>query len=485
MTRAAVEAPHEKLPPTGLKSLKRLLLARPEFRNRRFWSIQGLILIVAVIHDVIEVWGLLTYLGLLYFLPITLFLLPVVYAGLTFGLAGAVATTTWVAMLTVPNWVLWHDGVERLGVILQFVVITSIASLVGWRVDVERRARHMAEVAVADQIASDLRYRHLFEASPVCIFFVSADGRVLEANAEACRLCGRDGRSLKGDRLADLIGASNAAEVLSNADGATGNKDLIAIEKQDGITLYMKPTVRNIRESSGQAMVQLVLRDVTEERNQRAGLKAYAAFVIRAQEEERLRMARELHDEVVQAVILLRLQLDEVEVRYAEVSPDELRVAKKMGEKVVNDLRGFAKRLRPPLLDDLGLVATLKKTLHEFEVRCDVLVHLKVVGHPRRLSPDMEIGLFRIAQEAISNVERHARAKNVTAVLTFDDRHVTLDVIDDGIGFDQPTDRALLATSGHLGLIGMQERAELLGGSLRVETDIGSGTRVRVSMTCP
>ena len=465
------------------RPVRRLLAYRPEFRTRRFWAVQGLVLLIAIIHDIVEVGGFLPQLGALYFIPITLFLLPVVYAALAFGFAGAVATAAWVTALSVPNWFLWHDGLQRLGVILQLGTLNGVSILVGWWVDRERSARRQAEMTSADLKASDARYRHLFESSPVSVLFLDSTGLVLEGNAPATRLRHEGGGSLKGTHLADLIGAENADELLKESDNAVSGKDTIAVRTSTGHTIYLKPILRRISGAAGKAAVQLVLRDVTEERNQRAGLKAYAASVIRAQEEERQRIARELHDETVQAVVLLCRQLDVVEEQADNASPNtkqELRMARTKAERVVRGLRDFATSLRPPLLDDLGLVASIRKMLSDLGDRCAVEVRLRVVGEAKRLLPDAEIGLYRIAQEALLNVERHSGARNVTVTIAFGECEVTLEVVDDGGGFSEPSSPDHLASAGHLGLIVMQERAGLLGGRLALASSPGRGTQVTV-----
>ncbi|MEK7682362.1 MAG: sensor histidine kinase, partial [Chloroflexota bacterium] len=162
-----------------------------------------------------------------------------------------------------------------------------------------------------------------------------------------------------------------------------------------------------------------------------------------------------------------------------------LREARKTAEAVVRDLRDFSKALRPPTLDDLGLVTSIRRLLMDLMDRAKVNGQIKVVGEERRLPPDLELALFRIAQEAMRNVERHAQAREVTVTLSFSGREARLDVVDNGVGFVLPPHSSDMAAFGRLGLLGMRERAELLGGRLEVKSTAGKGTRITASIPAP
>ncbi|MCH8818907.1 MAG: hypothetical protein IIB03_01130 [Acidobacteria bacterium] len=107
----------------------RLYAYRPRFRDRRFWVIAGLVIIIAVLHNIAEATGFLHDLGVPYFVPITLFLVPVVYAALTFGFAGALATALWATVITTPNFIFWHQGLERFGVMFQMLIVVAIVKV--------------------------------------------------------------------------------------------------------------------------------------------------------------------------------------------------------------------------------------------------------------------------------------------------------------------------------------------------------------------
>lgn len=136
---------------------------RPPIHNSKFWATQALVIAIAAVHDAVEALGLLPHLGMAYFLPISVFFVPVVYAALYFGLAGAVATALWCTLISSPNIFLWHQGSDRYGVLFQLGVINAIAIFVGSRVDGQIRARTQAEAASHALRVSETNYRRLWE----------------------------------------------------------------------------------------------------------------------------------------------------------------------------------------------------------------------------------------------------------------------------------------------------------------------------------
>lgn len=219
---------------------------------------------------------------------------------------------------------------------------------------------------------------------------------------------------------------------------------------------------------------------MSEEQRRERQRDAYAASVLRVQEEERRRIAQELHDEPVQALISLCRRLDLLPGRadLPAATVNALEQVRCLSAGIASDLRELARGLRPPCLDDLGLVAALRQLLARVEDRAGIVATLRIRGTERRLAPETELGLFRIAQEALHNVERHARAHRVTVGLIFDGG-VRLRIVDDGNGFVGATGAQGNGREG-LGLLGMQERAALLGGQLRLCSSPGAGTAIVV-----
>jgi signal transduction histidine kinase len=211
-----------------------------------------------------------------------------------------------------------------------------------------------------------------------------------------------------------------------------------------------------------------------------AGLLDYLDAVTKGQEEERARLAREVHDGPVQSLIVLsqrtemaRHKLQRGDQDGTEALLEQLRA----GEvNVVEDLRRIIGALRPAYLEDLGFVPALEVLIHNADARTGAKVSLTVNGDTRRLTQDVELAAYRITQEALNNALQHAQADHVTVTVRYDAEGVWLQVVDDGIGFDTTSQMDGHARSGHFGLVGLSERTRHLGGSLQVNSQPGKGT---------
>jgi signal transduction histidine kinase len=213
------------------------------------------------------------------------------------------------------------------------------------------------------------------------------------------------------------------------------------------------------------------------------GLHDYIGAITSAQEEERARLARELHDDTIQAVIALkqRVQLAQrlIEDHNAKQALKDLEA---LAEETVENLRRLTRALRPIYLEDLGLVAALEMLSREIDQSNGLIVDFQKTGQERRLSREVELSLYRIAQEALNNVVKHSNATQTDLKIAFDASEVKMEVIDNGIGFIVPKSPTELAPSGHFGLLGVHERADLIGARLEIESALGKGTGLRVRL---
>lgn len=200
------------------------------------------------------------------------------------------------------------------------------------------------------------------------------------------------------------------------------------------------------------------------------------------QENERRHIARELHDDTSQALAstMISLRLLEQDSSLTENARARIKKEKEVIDQVLENLHRLAVNLRPAGLDLLGLVATLEQIIKEYNEHYGMNIHFKVIGFTgeARLPGEVEITIYRIVQEALNNVVRHAQTANVDVILKNMDNKVIAMVEDDGIGYDMNTTRA----GGHLGLIGMQERTQMAGGVFRIESNPGGGTTVVVEI---
>lgn len=210
-------------------------------------------------------------------------------------------------------------------------------------------------------------------------------------------------------------------------------------------------------------------------------LRGYLGAVTAGQEEERRRLARELHDETIKSLIALnqRGQLAQMALD-GHPALDRLAEMQEMMTQIIDDLRRLTRDLRPIYLEDLGLMPALDMLARDTNEVLNIPVEFETFGSEQRLRPEVELALYRIAQEALNNVVRHAQASHVEVHLGFTQRVIALTITDDGCGFNVPGSPAEMAPIGHFGLLGMQERAELVGARLTIESAPDQGTSVTV-----
>jgi signal transduction histidine kinase len=217
-------------------------------------------------------------------------------------------------------------------------------------------------------------------------------------------------------------------------------------------------------------------------RERQENLESYVRQITEAQEEERLRIARELHDETAQELVHLVRKLEQVGERAGPKLAKPVEELLQTARDTLQSVRRFSRDLRPPVLDDLGLLAAIEMVVEDTNRRLPGGARLNVSGKPRRLDGPVELALFRIAQEALRNVEKHAQASSATVELDFHGQDMRLSVKDDGLGFSLPKNLSQLARRGSLGLLGMKERAELVGGHFELSSSPGRGSRLVVTV---
>jgi signal transduction histidine kinase len=450
-------APHAR----GSRALEAVSRLRPPVTAGRFWIVQGGVLLVAFLDEVVaDVMGFLPPFEIPRSTITGLLLIPVIYAALNFGVRGAVGTALWATALMFPDW-LFIAGVTTANAWVEIgnlFILNAVALIVGQRVEREEQARLRAEAALRASEVAEARYRALFDEQHAPVLVTDAAGVVTEANAAATSLLGPDA---PGRLLSDLVATVPRLPV----------RDRV-----------FAPKARTLGVGSGQRLVQIVLVDVTDEERRAGEQRAYARHLVTVQEDERRRLAQDLHDDPVQTLTYL--------VRMLEILSDDPRLpadlaplVRRDGELatgVVEVLRNVIHGLRPPVLDDFGAVAALRQLVAEVRDRHGISVRLRVTGDQVRLSAQNELTVYRVAQEALSNVVRHAKATHARVDLHFG-QQVVLTVTDDGCGIPA-SGITPPSPGGHLGLIGMRERVNLVGGSLEVRAHTPHGTLVRATV---
>jgi signal transduction histidine kinase len=234
-------------------------------------------------------------------------------------------------------------------------------------------------------------------------------------------------------------------------------------------------------------LVETLRRQLDEIRASRETLAQAQRQLLHSREEERARLARDLHDGPIQALVGLNMQLGLLQALPGDERshPDEsLTTMRAEVRALLSDLRQVCAELRPPMLDTLGLGAAIRALTHDWAAQSGVPVALDLPPDVtlRALPGDVAVNLYRVVQEALSNVARHAQARQVVIRLLREETRLTLIIEDDGRGFSAPDSLHSLASQGHFGLVGMQERVELIGGRMTIESAAGQGATVRVTM---
>jgi two-component system sensor histidine kinase UhpB len=220
--------------------------------------------------------------------------------------------------------------------------------------------------------------------------------------------------------------------------------------------------------------LNMMLEAIDEANRQRA------TQIINAQEEERKRIARELHDETSQVLTSLLISLAVVEESVTtKEAHDRIAETRMLAHQTLRAIRSISIDLRPSALDDLGLLPALRWYLKEYQQKMNIEVDFQATGIKERLSAEMETVLYRIVQEALTNVAKHAQAHHVQIVLKGTPEAITATISDDGRGFNvDKLQKAPGQERGGWGLVGMYERAQLLEGTLDIETSPGKGTTI-------
>ncbi len=212
----------------------------------------------------------------------------------------------------------------------------------------------------------------------------------------------------------------------------------------------------------------------------RAGMRRYIAAVTHSQEDERKRISRDLHDDTVQALVAIgqRIDLCRAKLTDGEDITDDLKQLRQMVTETVKDVRQFSRDLRPLALEDLGLTAALQYLVNELGENMEAT--LDVSGESGKLAPELEVAIYRIVQETLQNVRKHAEASRLSVSVVFTAHNVEIQVQDNGRGFEVPENLSEFTRNGSYGVMGIAERVKLLDGDFHIFSQPGQGTRVSV-----
>jgi len=359
---------------------------------------------------------------------------------------------------------------------------------------------HMAEVlqqreaerqSAADALkASEMRYRRLFETAQDGILILDAGtGQIDDVNPFLTEMLGYTREQLLGNKLWEIgpfkDTKASKAEFRELQREAYVRYDDLPLETRDGRSINVE-FVSNVYQVDGGKVIQCNIRDITKRKQaegrlkeSRQRLQTLSRRLVKVQETERRHLARELHDEIGQGLTAAEMNLQAMLLLPGtDALTPRLQESLYAVERVLEQVHDLSLNLRPSMLDDLGLEPALRWYVERQAALAGLQAEVRAPPLDQRLDPLIETECFRIAQEALTNVVKHAKARLVIVELSRNDEQLHLSVRDDGVGFDVASLRERAVGGASLGLLSMEERATLAGGGLQYHSTPGHGTEV-------
>lgn len=369
-------------------------------------------------------------------------------------------------------------------------LLEAVGNQVGIAID--RTSLYQGQLWITELLRqSEAKYRELFQDASDAILLHDMEGNITEANKSCEKLLGYTVDELVGKKVTEFL-RGEALDLARQIQKKLLSGERIEqryeqhLARRDGSEAIIELASRLITADGKPVGFEHIGRDVTEERKMQDNLRFYLKQVLRAQEEERKRISRELHDDASQSLLLLIHRLDAIISDPSDKLPkpvrDKLTQLHSLALEIFDGLRRYAQELRPAILDHMGLAAALGWMAESITSERGIKVSVEAIGVERDPSPETKLVLFRIAQEALTNVKRHSGATEASIELEYGGGKVTMRITDNGRGFELPKRLGDLASMGMLGLAGMDERARLLGGNLWVQSKLGEGTTVTVEL---
>lgn len=357
-------------------------------------------------------------------------------------------------------------------------------------------ARQRREHAATQQALelSERRYRAVVEDQSELIIRMLPDLTVTFVNNAYCRFFGRSPEQVLGHSVLEQSRPDERAQLRRLLAGIAPTSPALERDSQEtdasGAARRMHWSARGMFGPGGVLMeIQAVGRDVTELRRAmdalgaaRERLQRLSRRLLEVQEAERSSLARELHDDIGQGLTALKLNLESLAAaRSGSTSRARVGEALETARHMIERVRQLSLSLRPLQLDDLGLAAALRSHLDRQAKLARLEPHFDIQEAPGKLPPEIETACFRVAQEAINNIARHARARNVWLRLFVAGERLALSVRDDGVGFDVEAAQRRAAAGESLGVVSMEERVALVGGTFQIHSAPAQGTVVVAS----
>ena len=506
----------------GLSPLRRIV------STRHFWIVASMLAASTFLHyftPQVRLPPLVSFPLTRHTIERIIFLLPIAGASFAFGQAGGLITLALAVLIMLPRAFL--SSPYPADAFLETVSVAVVGYTMIWMIETQEREKMLRQKAVArlqainavcSIVTGSLELEQIFSGAldkvlevmgldTGLIFFLDKQTQELiltayrgiskESAAGIDRLklgegfCGQVAQSGELMVVKDSSHDPRLTRLAVRKEGLRG-QIIVPLKSKGGIQGALAVATRDSRQFLPEELELITVIGnqigvAIENARLYENMRFYARQITWAQEDERKRIARELHDDTAQALIHLSRRLDSLATSSAQLSESAIQRLDEFQELIDNILQGlrrFSRDLRPSVLDDLGLLPALAGLLDDVKEE-GIKTELKVCGDRRRLSPEVELALFRIVQEALSNIRRHSQASQVVTVVEFGEGRAKITVDDDGQGFEPPDRSGDLVVMGKLGLAGMHERAHLLDGTLQIQSEPGEGTTVTVDIPIP
>jgi PAS domain S-box-containing protein len=334
---------------------------------------------------------------------------------------------------------------------------------------------------------SEERYRELFENAKDAIYVHDLSGRYTSVNRAAEQMSGFSREQILGKHFSNFVAPRDLKHVRVNLCRKLDDENETVYEvdlvTRGGQRVPVEISSRLVYENGVAVGIQGTARDITDRKRAQEALRMYSQRLIQAQEAEREKIARELHDQIGQVLTAVRINLQSIQ-RSCQTADCVPALNESIGivDEALGRVRELSIELRPSLLDDLGLTAALRWYVDRFAQRTGIIAEiLNGLEEGGRLPRELETACFRIAQEALTNVARHAQAGSVSVQLERSRERMLLTIIDDGVGFDVDKLRKSASAATALGLRGMEERALAVGGYIKIDSGLERGTQIRAT----
>ncbi len=418
-----------------------------------------------------------------------LYLAPIIWAGFLFGWRGSFYTSLVTLACMVPHAIIYtNPPLQSIVEIGAVIIIGNIISSGIVALRRERQYRTRLESIQQDLKTSEERFRSLFENAIDGIWIHDLEGNFITANKATEKMIGCSLEELYKRNVKDFLSQESLdlAHLIRNK--LLNNEPVEQPYEQrfsrtDGSVVYIQLATSVVWDRGKPVGFQHIARDITEQKMMNENLRFYLKQATMAQEEERKRISHELHDETVQALVVLSRQLDALSASSDGLSEDTKRRLEELWQQTDNILQGIrrlSQDLRPAAIDRLGLLPAVQWLASEVTKYSNIATKVNIVGEEHRLPEEVAIALFRIIQEALRNVWRHSNATSAEITFEFTKNKTKITVSDNGKGFVLAGKIGELAKQGKLGLVGMQERVQLIGGTISVQTKPNKGTTIIV-----